>query len=262
MNPDCVYIGAPKEVMLTNKDFHECSYYDKSIQFCNYRVIVDTNQPRVIQLWTGSGNWHMLAEKVPFATKCYENSSIEAGFVRIVKNEITLAWVKRHFGYAILKETEEELQEMWKDMLGEDRRVTRPYFKKSRHYIDFEKIEEEREEKWDEENVASANKRFKKNIELFWNPGDRLIGYYYYKKEDKIYLLREWEESSDETCLAEGFSTNSTSTGCHSKSDIKKYKKLTRTKFLEKFLDINEHGRLKEIEAEKRRKEWKEKESN
>ena len=224
-------------------------------------VIVDTNQPRVIQLWTRDRDVHMLEKQVPFATKCYENGSIEAAFVRIVKNPTTLAWVKRHFGYAILKETEEELQEMWNDML-DDGKTKRPFYKESKHYIDMEVLEKKQDDEWEKETKNSANARFKKNIELFWNPGDRLIGYYYYKKEDKIYLLKDWEEASDESCLAEGFSKTSTSTGYHNKSDIKKYKKLTRTKFLEKFLEINELSRLKEIEDEKRRKEYEERESN
>lgn len=275
MNPNCVYIGAPKEVMLTNKDFHDCTYWDKSVQFCNYSIIVDINQPRVIQLWTRSGDWNMLAEKIPFATKCYENESIEAGFVRIVKSPTTLAWVKRHFGYAILKETEEELREMWKDMLSEDRRVTRPFYKESKHYIDFEKLEDEREAKWDKETIASANKSFKKHIQMIHNPDIlqdsfdetkvNFMGYYSYTGKrfagkEEIILL--WNTGREERGFSYSWSEGGSGSGSHSFENLKKYKKLTKAKFLEKFLEINELSRLKEIEDEKRRKEWKEKEGN
>ena len=91
------------------------------------------------------------------------------------------------------------------------------------------------------------------------------MGYYLNKKpkhstSEYIYLI--WNTGREERGYAEGFSKNGTSSGAHGFEDLKKYKKLTKEKFLEKFLEINEYSRLKEIEDEKRRKEWKEKESS
>ncbi len=262
MNPESVYINSPKEVMLTVKDFHECSYWDKSIQFCNYGLIVDTSEPRVIQFWTRDGDAEVLTDKIPFSKKRYVSPSIEAEFVRIVKSPTTLAWVKKHFGYAILKESEEELQKIWPELVDQETRKTiKSFYMESKHYIDFEELLEAREAKWDDETKNGANKSFKKNIELIWNPEimqDRLSnanfkGYYsteegVLNKHEYIYLI--WDSGRDGGGFAEGFSKVGTSTGYHSYENLNEYKKLTREQFLQKFLEINEHHRLKEKERE------------
>jgi hypothetical protein len=262
MNKESVYINPPKEVMLTIRDFHECSYYDKAVQFCNYNLIVDISEPRVIQLWTREGNSEVLAEKIPFSKKCYVSSSIEAEFVRIVKSPITLDWVNKHFGYAILKESEEELQKIWPELVDQETRKTKKnFYKESKHYIDFDKLLDAREAKWEEESKNWANKSFKKNIELIWNPDimrDRL-GYAtfkgYYLTEEGIlnrheYIYLIWDTGREDRGYAEGFSKTGSSTGSHSYENLDKYNKLTREQFLEKFLEINEYDRLKEKERE------------
>lgn len=264
MNSECVYISPPKEVMLTVKDFHECSYWDKSIQFCNYKIIVDTSRPKVIQLWTNEGNSEMLAEKIPFSKKCYVSPSTGAEFVRIVKSPTTIAWVKKHFGYAILKESEEELQNIWPVLVDQKTNKTiKNFYKESKHYIDFEKLEEERDYKWKEGNINRANKRFKKNIELIWNPNIKqdsfkntkvtFKGYYSYNDKmfggaEYIYLI--WDIGKEDSGYAEGFSKAGTSSGSHSYENFKNYKELTREEFLRKFLEINEQERLDEKEKE------------